>query len=308
LRIYLGNSLPAGQSLLLDDVSFAEFAEDTVQINQLITTYLTVNPTQYSTEDITITEGEDYMGWTASGVYERTLVSTAGCDSLVTTNLTVSSPVVPEPEPEPAPAPAPDPAEPADEQELITEYITICEGEDYLGWTESGVYERVTSTEEISQIITTYLTVTPTQYTTEDITINAGEDYMGWTSSGVYERTLESAAGCDSIVTTNLTVISLAKKPRKKTAVITSLSGWQVPNVNDLVLYPNPARSYINIDYTFQPEDTRIEILDGSGRTLHNQKAESVSNRIDTNHLAPGVYFLRSLQGQQQKVIKFIIQ
>jgi hypothetical protein len=83
--------------LFLDDVYFAEFTEDTVQINQVITTYLTVTPTQYSTEDITITEGEDYMGWTASGVYERTLVSTAGCDSLVTTNLTVSSPVVPEP-------------------------------------------------------------------------------------------------------------------------------------------------------------------------------------------------------------------
>jgi hypothetical protein len=44
LRVYLGNSLPAGQSLFLDNVSFAEFAEDTVQINQVMTTYLTVNP------------------------------------------------------------------------------------------------------------------------------------------------------------------------------------------------------------------------------------------------------------------------
>jgi hypothetical protein len=91
LRIYLGNSLPAGQSLFLDNVSFAEFAEDTVQINQVVTTYLTVNPIQYSAEDITITEGEDYMGWTDAGVYERTLVSAAGCDSIVVTNLTVIS-------------------------------------------------------------------------------------------------------------------------------------------------------------------------------------------------------------------------
>jgi parallel beta-helix repeat protein len=152
LRIYLGNSLPAGQTLFIDDVSFAEVTEETVQINQKITTHLTVTPTQYSTENITIIEGEDYMGWTESGVYERTLVSTAGCDSLVTTNLTVSSPVVPEPEPEPAPAPAPvpDPAQPADE-ELITEYITICEGEDYLGWTASGVYERVVTRDTVVQ-------------------------------------------------------------------------------------------------------------------------------------------------------------
>jgi hypothetical protein len=65
----------------------------------------------------------------------------------------------------------------------------------------------------------------------------------------------------------------LKNQPKKKVAVITSESGWRAPNVNDFVLYPNPASSYINIDYTFQPEDTKIEILDGSGRTLSQSKS-----------------------------------
>jgi parallel beta-helix repeat protein len=55
----------------------------------IVTTYLTVNPKYSVTEDITINSGENYNGWTASGQYIRTLSSVSGCDSIVTTNLTV---------------------------------------------------------------------------------------------------------------------------------------------------------------------------------------------------------------------------
>lgn len=197
LRFYLGNSLPAGHSLFLDDVSLAEITEDVVQVNQVITTHLTVTPTQYYTEDITITEGENYMGWTEAGIYERTLESDAGCNTIVTTNLFVTS---------------------------------------------------------LSE-------------TSENDPLKDGE-----------------------------------------TDVTTSASNGQTIEVNDFILYPNPARSYINISYTLQPEDAKIEILDVNGRTIYNQKAESVLNRINTNQLPSGLYYLRSVQGQKQKVKKFIIE
>ncbi|WP_319480781.1 right-handed parallel beta-helix repeat-containing protein [uncultured Draconibacterium sp.] len=184
-RIYLGGSLPAGNSLYIDDFFFAEKSEQTDSQSNFITTYLTVLPTKYSLEDITILDGESYLGWTETGSYERTLTSSAGCDSIVTTNLTIISDV------------------------NTIEDISICEGESYLDWTSAGLYERVlTSASGGDSIVTTNLWINPVYSISEDITILKGESYLGWTETGLYERTLTSDAGCDSIVTTNLTIIS----------------------------------------------------------------------------------------------------
>ncbi|WP_320112666.1 LamG-like jellyroll fold domain-containing protein [Draconibacterium orientale] len=89
-----------------------------------------------------------------------------------------------------------------------TEEIEICQGESYLGWTESGTYEqKLTAASGADSIVTTYLTVNPILYTSEEVTINEGESYEGQTESGVYKRTLTAVTGCDSIVTTTLTVL-----------------------------------------------------------------------------------------------------
>tara|TARA_B110000285_G_C15109453_1_gene610101 strand:- start:531 stop:2249 length:1719 start_codon:yes stop_codon:yes gene_type:complete len=55
--------------------------------------YITVQGSTSSSQDVTICEGEDYViGWsvyTTSGSYDEPLVGSNGCDSVVTTNLTV---------------------------------------------------------------------------------------------------------------------------------------------------------------------------------------------------------------------------
>lgn len=48
----------------------------------------------YTTEYITIEEGEEYQGWTESGEYTRVLESTQYNDSIVTTHLTVIDPLL----------------------------------------------------------------------------------------------------------------------------------------------------------------------------------------------------------------------
>jgi parallel beta-helix repeat protein len=139
--------------------------------------------TKYTTEDISICEGESYEGWTTSGQYERTLTAISGADSIVTTNLTVNLVY------------------------YVSEDIHILEGENYNGWTESGEYERtLTSISGCDSIVTTNLTVALNKYTTENIEICEGKSYEGWTISGEYERTLTASSGADSIVTTLLTV------------------------------------------------------------------------------------------------------
>ena len=142
----------------------------------------TIDPV-YTTEDISICEGDAYEGWTTTGQYERTLTAASGGDSIVTTNLTVN-PVY-----------------------SVSEDIAIQKGESYQGWTESGQYERtLTSVTGCDSMVTTNLTVALNKYTTEDISICDGDSYEGWTTTGQYQRTLTAASGADSIVTTNLTV------------------------------------------------------------------------------------------------------
>jgi parallel beta-helix repeat protein len=289
LRIYLGNSLPAGQSLFLDDVVFAEMIPGGNAENQIITTYLTVNPVQYATEEVTIKEGENYLGWTEAGQYQRTLTAITGCDSIVTTNLQVTAAVV-----------------------YSVEDVTICEGDNYLGWTEPGQYERtLTSSTGGDSIVTTVLSVNPIQYTTEEVTIVKGEDYMGWKKEGYYERTLTSATGCDSIVTTVLTIENKTANNNSSTKSenVTTSSSETEYVANEFILYPNPAKSSINIEYSYLPEmDTTIEILNGNGQTVYSERVESVAIRIDIDHLISGMYFIRSVSDNQSTVKKLIVR
>ena len=112
------------------------------------------------------------------------MVASTGCDSIVTTNLTVLQTI------------------------HTIEGIGICDGESYEGWTISGEYERtLIASSGADSVITTLLTVHPAEYTNEDITIYEDESYESWTASGEYERTLVASTGCDSIVTTNLIVL-----------------------------------------------------------------------------------------------------
>jgi parallel beta-helix repeat protein len=289
-RIYLGNILPAGHSVYFDDFVLAEITNETVTTSYVITTYLTVNPIQYNTENVVIDEGENYMGWTQTGEYTRTLVSAAGCDSIVTTNLSVVTEASPE-------------------MEVLTEYVTICEGDSYHGWTEPGEYEWLSVDEDGKEVkMITYLSVEPTKYFTETVKIVQGEEYNGWTVSGQYERTLKAASGCDSVVTTNL-VVKGKDLTKNNVSSKTSETTYGLGENSEFIVYPNPAETYINVEYSFMPGDeTRVEIIDGNGRTVVSHKVESPLTRIDFDRLTPGMYYLRSVNLHNQQVKKFIVK
>ncbi len=137
-----------------------------------------------SGENKTICQGQNYNGWTASGTYQRKLLSKTGCDSIVTTNLTVN-PVY-----------------------NITENKTICSGQSYQGWTKSGTYTRkLQSGYGCDSTVNTILKVNPLYNIKENKYICQGESYNGWTTSGTYKRNLQSGSGCDSLVSTDLTVL-----------------------------------------------------------------------------------------------------
>jgi hypothetical protein len=78
--------------------------------------------------------------------------------------------------------------------------------------------------------------------------------------------------------------------------------------ITDFKIYPNPANSFINVDYSVVPEtETRIVILDGSGRIIVNRLVDASSNRIDISQLSPGLYFVKSMNQQWSSTKKLMV-
>jgi hypothetical protein len=136
-------------------------------------------------EYISICNDEEYNGWTESGIYQRTLISSSGIDSVVTTYLTVNYGYT----------------------RIDFTYTYICEGENYFGITEEGehqlVFERVVNGCDSTLFIR--LKFRPVFNIVEDVSICEGDNYLGINEAGEHRREFKTVNGCDSVVVTNLT-------------------------------------------------------------------------------------------------------
>ncbi|MCA1759456.1 MAG: hypothetical protein LC658_06780, partial [Bacteroidales bacterium] len=115
---------------------------------------------------------------------------------------------------------------------------------------------------------TTNLTVNPVYHVSEDITILEGESYNGWSESGTYERTLAASAGCDSIVTTRITVKQLQHQTIPLEKGWNIFSSWLAPvnnNMNDVLA-------------KLQQENLLIAVQDEAGNTFEKEGSEWVNN------------------------------
>ena len=214
-----------------------------------------------------ICEGSVYTenGFNVSeaGTYTQNLQTVNGCDSIVTLTLTVN-PV-----------------------ESTTLLAAICEGTSYtengFNVSEAGTYtQNLQTIDGCDSIVTLTLTVNPTYNITIDASINEGEMYEenGFSESeaGTYVHTLQSEFGCDSVITLNLTVNS-------------SLNDV-VANAVEVRLYPNPAKSFVTLEFEALKENTLLQILDLNGRKVRtfDLKAGIETLRIDLGDLPKGVY------------------
>ena len=165
---------------------------------------------------------------------------------------------------------------------------TICEGttytEDGFIANRAGTYAHTLQTVDgCDSVIILTLTVNPTDnIITIDASINEGEAYEenGFSESeaGTYVRTVQSEFGCDSVITLNLTVNS-------------SLNDV-VANAVEVRLYPNPAKSFVILEFEALEENTLLQILDINGRRVRtlSLKAGQETLRIDLGDLPKGVY------------------
>jgi gliding motility-associated-like protein len=164
--------------------------DSTVRLN------LTVSPPLTATQNLTICKGRTITingkSYSQSGTYVDTLKNPQGCDSILTTNLTVSPPLT------------------------ATQNLTICKGRTITingkSYSQSGTYvNTLKNPQGCDSILTTNLTVSPPLTSSQNATVCQGQFFVvngnQYAASGVYKDTIKNLQGCDSILTTNLTVL-----------------------------------------------------------------------------------------------------
>ena len=164
--------------------------------DSVVTLYLTVEPLITNSITETVCQGQSTVfgsqTLSTSGTYTEMFTTAGGCDSLVTMYFFVNT-------------------------ELEYSYsATICQGQSYTHGTQTltatGEYaEPFVTAGGCDSIVTLFLTVTDQLTHTIYDSICEGESFVHGTqtltSTGVYDEMFQTAGGCDSLVTLNLTVL-----------------------------------------------------------------------------------------------------
>ena len=166
--------------------------------DSIITLNLTINPPTTSgfiqTACESYTWAQNGMTYLTSGSYNDTIPNAFGCDSIITLNLTINMPT----------------------SSSVTEvacgsYPWAQNGVTY--WVSGTYYDTIpnANVNGCDSIITLNLTINPITASTQ--TESACDSYTWnangttYTSSGQFTHAMQSVAGCDSVVTLNLTIV-----------------------------------------------------------------------------------------------------
>ncbi len=208
---------PSGNYVWTSSGTYQDTIANAAGCDSVITVNLTINESTSST--ITETACNSYESpsgnyvWTSSGNYQDTISNAAGCDSVITVNLTIN------------------------ESTSSTISATVCDSYEspsgnYV-WTSSGTYQdTIANAAGCDSVITIDLTINEsTSSTITETACNSYESPSGnyvWTSSGTYQDTIANAAGCDSVITINLTI----NESTSSTITETACNSYESPSGN----------------------------------------------------------------------------
>ncbi len=198
-QICLGQSYSFNGQLLTTSGTYTADLQTVGGCDSTVTVQLEVVDVLNTQLSDTICEGTSYQFFdqelTLTGTYSEQLISSTGCDSVVTLSLVI--------------------------RELLTEesFVSICAGEIFLFGTDtlttSGTYENTfTSTAGCDSISKVHLTVFQEHYDTTFAEICIGEtyDFQGkvYNSSGSYVDTSQTSEGCNHYQVLELVVQAAA--------------------------------------------------------------------------------------------------
>lgn len=164
--------------------------------DSVITLNLTIN--MPSTETVTATGCGSYtwalngQNYTTSGSYTHTIQNSVGCDSVVTLNLTMGQPNT------------------GIDTQVACETFTWIDGVEYTASTNTPTF-TLTNASGCDSVVTLHLTINQnTGSTVAPVTACGSYTWplsgQTYTTSGTHTHILPNAAGCDSVITLNLTI------------------------------------------------------------------------------------------------------
>lgn len=249
-NLYIGANISQNDSSYyhgsMDEVRIYNFALNKDQIGDLFHPVNKILKTIKTFEFVSICEGDNYLGWTESGTYSRILKRTdnsaLGADSIITTNLNVTSFFISRLE------------------------ASICENDTIVFNNQkifnSGTYSMILkSVSGCDSIVSLKLKVHPDYLINEEISILTGTNYLGWTTDGTYQRNLISVNGCDSIIITKLSVVQFF------THTINLDKGW---NIFSTYLVPTNS-NFRNILENLENQNILIVVQDENENTYQNE-------------------------------------
>jgi len=190
-----GQSFNFAGDVYTEEGSYTHIFENSLSCDSMTLINLSLKPNFTSNQNIEICEGESWQqggdSYTLPGNYNYTHIATNGCDSVVTTNLTVNT------------------------IQSETNNVAICDGEEHIegtsSYTSTGNYSDIyTSVNNCDSIVLTNLTVNQTYYDLTEAQICSGTSFMfngnSYTESDSVNFILTSNQGCDSIIELHLIV------------------------------------------------------------------------------------------------------
>ena len=112
-----------------------------------------------------------------------------------------------------------------------------------------------------------------------------------YTQGGTYTATIPNAAGCDSVVTLNLTL---------------NYTGINEPNSNSVSISPNPTSSIITVKSSLALIGKEFTIYDQQGKAVKSGIITAEETEIDLSNISEGVYLFKAGAVMQEtfKIIK----
>ncbi len=260
-----------------------------------VTLHLTINqPTtgvdeQVACESFTWINGITYTESTTTPTYTYVGGATNGCDSTVTLHLTINH---------------------------STTAVDVQEACDSLLWIDGVTYYESTSDANTPTFIMTNAagcdsvitlnlslnhSVTVDYYLTisdDDLPFTYGDTTFmpGTVQSGDYTVVMETADGCDSVITLHLTVTDIKD---------------YLMNVA-MNVYPNPTNGKINVQLSMNnvllSPNAEIQLYDMYGKWLKTWKATGETTVIDLSSYAASVYFIKAVDGQRMIGIRKVVK
>ena len=112
-----------------------------------------------------------------------------------------------------------------------------------------------------------------------------------YTQGGTYTATIPNAAGCDSVVTLNLTL---------------NYTGINEPNSNSVSISPNPTSSKITVNSSLALIGKEYIIYDQQGKAVKSGVITTEETEIDLSNISEGIYLFKAGEVMHEtfKIIK----